>query len=399
MLATAGRAAADANAGDFDPAGQTWNGLSGLLAIASELRIDLAAPETLSLDGLSPRDAVLIVGPTQALPRTGLTDFLRAGGRVAVADDFGPSGRFLRTFGIRRGTPNASDDERRLRGNSALQLATPAKDSPLSAGVPVVVTNHPSSLDHHTLEPVFTLGADQGAALVLTGAVGAGRLVAAADPSILINNMLAFPGNARFANNLLRYLNHKGGRVWILAGDATLTSSKDAGPLQPLTTLRKGLARLAEAELPPAALQMAAWVLAASMLMAAFSALPRRTDYGRAMPLRAQSPMSGVAGRMRFFTREARNFLAPSLTFKLELEHRLTRALALPVAARTDEVERAMRRMGVPEEEVQPAMHALTSLRTLAAADVPPRVGARRFADLVAAGTAILARLEGRRSR
>lgn len=388
---------------DFADDPNAWNGLGRLTAIASALQLEVVAPEQLSLDGLSSRDGLLIVGPTRTLPRTGLSNFLRGGGRVAVADDFGPSERFLRAFGIRRGPlPSPADNSLsapRLRGNPALRLATPAVQHTLSQSVPVVVTNHPSGLRHATLEPVLALG-KEGPALVLTGAVGAGRLVAIGDPSVLINNMLAFPGNARFAENLLRYLTFGGGRLWVVSGGSRLESAADSrGPLPPLASVRKGLSRLSEAALPPPVLRLAGWVLAISMLMAALSALPRPTAYGSAMPLSAASPLAGVAGRIWFFRHRATNFLAPALTFKLELERRLTDALRLPVAVQDAELSAGLRRAGLSETEVATALDTLHALRDLSTADEPPPVSARRFASLVDDGAAILTRLEERSTR
>lgn len=398
LLASVPPAAAAAEASDYGPQTETWNGLGRLLQIASRLELEVATPPRLSVDGLSSRDGLLIIAPHSALPRTGLSNFLRGGGRVAVADDFGPSDRFLRAFGIRRSPHRAAEGSLRLRGNPALQLARPASAHALVEAVPVVVTNHPAGLKHATLDPVLSLG-DPEPALVLTGAVGAGRLVTVADPSIFINNMLAFPGNARFAENLLRYLTHGGGRLWVIRGDAVLESAADAGHLSPLDAFRRGLSRLSEATLPPPVLRLAAWALALSMLMAALSAMPRPTDYRSAMPLQARNPVAGVQGRIWFFRHRATNFLAPAIAFKLEFERRLTEALSLPLAAQDQELSAALIRAGLGGSEVTSAVDCLSALRELAAADQPAPVSGRRFASLVEAGAAILAQLEDRRPR
>ncbi|MDH5491251.1 MAG: hypothetical protein OEY14_04805, partial [Myxococcales bacterium] len=149
-------------------------------------------------------DSLLIVYPTRALPASGLSEFLGRGGRIALADDYGSGESLLRVYGITR-RPGVRGDPATLRSNPGLPVARAAIQHPLTEGVGTLVTNHPAILEHAELRPIFALEGDADG-LLLTGAVGEGRLLALSDPSVLINNMLEFRGNRRFARNLLRYL-------------------------------------------------------------------------------------------------------------------------------------------------------------------------------------------------
>src|SRR5436305_1984052 len=61
-------------------------------------------------------------------------------------------------------------------------------------------------------------------AAVAAGARGDGRFVALSDPSVLINDMLAFDGNLAFAAKLLDFLAPvRPGRIILITGDTALT--------------------------------------------------------------------------------------------------------------------------------------------------------------------------------
>src|SRR5262245_22492906 len=67
----------------------TWDGLDKLVALADEAHVELVAPHEVALSAVDAKDALLIIGPTKSLPVSGLSAFLREGGRVALLDDFG----------------------------------------------------------------------------------------------------------------------------------------------------------------------------------------------------------------------------------------------------------------------------------------------------------------------
>jgi hypothetical protein len=419
-------AAANADA-DYAPESDDWNGLAQFVRTARDIGVTVELPTRVDLGTLEPTDALILVYPTSAPSVDGLGGFLKAGGRVALLDDFGRGDVLLATYQISRHAPDTTAAPR-LRGNPALLVATPASAHPLTEGVTSVVTNHPAALSHRELEPIFALGGRE--ALVLAGAVGQGRLVAVADASVLINNMLQFAGNLRFAKNLVRYLlearSHSGDavepRTEAAAPNAETETSVRGGRLvlatpgvpvvgrfgepgadRPLHDLRAALERLARAPLPAPAVWLAAAVLASVLLLFAATALPTRSPYdGRGMFARAPHA-GGFVGRVGYYLGGEASFLPPTLAYRFELEAELVRRLGLSPGASLREVSGALRARGVPEREVEAARALLLELDALRARldgpPGPPRVTAARFTDMVRRGEALLARLPERQAR
>ena len=87
---------------DYDPTSSSWNGLSRFLAIGTEEGVAIEPVQRLDLGTLGIGDGLLIVCPASELPVEGITEMLRAGGRVALADDFGTGDTLLRAFRIDR---------------------------------------------------------------------------------------------------------------------------------------------------------------------------------------------------------------------------------------------------------------------------------------------------------
>src|SRR5687768_16590514 len=78
---------------DYGVASPAWNSLSGLVALGRDPSrgTTFELPSVLDLHELRPNDALLLVFPTKSPPREDLSAFLHAGGRLAIADDFGES--------------------------------------------------------------------------------------------------------------------------------------------------------------------------------------------------------------------------------------------------------------------------------------------------------------------
>lgn len=262
---------------DFDPESSGWNGLGSLVALGREAGVVIRTPSEFDVDALAPTDGVLVVGPGRTLPRAALVRFLHAGGRLAIADDFGTAGAFLAAFEIGRHAPRDGADSMRLRDNRNLRVAELRQGHPLARGASAIASNHAQVLHHPSLTPVATFSGERDA-LVLVGAVGAGRLVAIGDGSVLINNMLQFGGNRAFAINLLRYL-AQNGRVVLLAGDTPSVGDPQFVPARSLRDLRTEIARLARVELPPPTLRALTGVFALIVLVAALSSLPSRSAW------------------------------------------------------------------------------------------------------------------------
>jgi hypothetical protein len=385
---------------DYDPASDSWNGLSQLVQAARDMGVRVDTPARLDVGTLRATDALLIVYPTGPLPVEGLSGFLKAGGRIGLADDFGTGASLLSAYQITRRAPDAAASLR-LRGNDALLVARPSSAHPLTEGVGALVTNHPQQVFHRELDPLFSFDRT-GSALVLAGAVGRGRLVAVADPSTLINNMLQFRGNRRFAANLVRYLAHgPDGRIVLVTGATPIVGRfGEPGADRPLHDLRSALEKLARATLPPAAVQLSAVVLSAILLLVAATALPRHTPYdGRGMFARAPHS-GGLVGRIDFFRDGKSDFLQPTMVYKFELEGEIVRRMGLSTKTNLRDVLAALRARGVPEATLTTTRALLIELDALHQRQDrppnPPRVTAARFGDMVRRGEALLARLDDR---
>jgi hypothetical protein len=401
-----GPALVRAQADDYVVSNRGWNGLSELLVIARDAGIDVRTPQRIDLHAISPRDGVLIVYPSQPPPRPDLSAFMLEGGRLAIADDFGAGGALLLAFGVHRAAPVPSPSQHRLRGNLNLLIAKPGARHPLNANVLALVTNHPQALHHDELEAIFSLGGPQSA-VVLSGAVGKGRLLAIGDSSMLINNMLELSGNRIFARNLIRYL-AQSGRLWVATPTTELIGHYGSVTASdPLAGLRVGLRLLSQARLPDAAVRVTSSVIAALLLLGAATSLPRPSSYARAVSMPAAETLGGFAGRVRFFARDDRNLLTPLLAYKLELERRLLEGLGLSGQATLAELAQAMRESGIDESLVELARALIMELRELALAQDgpagPPKIGARKFHAMLALGERILGavdekKAQGRRS-
>jgi hypothetical protein len=390
---------------DFSTTNTQWNGASELLEVAREQDATLEVVTRLDLGTLRPIDGLLVVHPTAELPSGPLSAFMRAGGRVALADDFGAGDALLRVFRIGRGEPNPDGpDVLRLRGNRELLVARPRAPHPLSEGVGSLVTNHPRILFHADLEPIFSIG--ERDAVVLAGAVGQGRLVAISDPSMLINNMLELDGNRRFASNLLLYLRGQaGGRVVLVEpGGEIVGRFGEPGADRPLHDLRVLLERAAGLELPPLALRILAVAIVAILLILVAGVLPRTSPYQASAMFRDEPVAGGLPGRVEWYRARSTDLLEPTLVLKLELEAALHARLGLaPVqsaaSARVVPGEAtwaALRERGLSAAELDEAKRLLDELAGLASGatnGTAPPVTDARFRNLATRSEALLRRL------
>ncbi len=396
-LGATGKAAAQR---DFDPGSTAWNGLSEFVQQAGDAEIRLDTPERLDVGELSPSDAIVLVHPDRELPIASLSAFLRAGGRVVLADDFGEGERFLASFGITRGLP--ADPPRTIRGNPSLPVATAVGRHPLTEGVTTAVANHASALRHPELTPLLAFDDEGRDGLLLTGAVERGRLVALADSSVLINNMLEFDGNRRLAANLLEYLGAEGdGRVILVTPGVPVVGRFGGAPGAPLDRLRDALSDLAGADLPPMALTLLALIVVSLLTVFTVSSLPRRSPYTAARLWGPEPVGGGFVGRVAYFGKRPKQLVHPALVYGYELEAELRRTLFRDRGQRdrtVAEVVTAARQRGLPGSDVQALRDLLATLARLRAdADRPggpPRVSPSRLHRMVDTGERLIARLE-----
>lgn len=390
------------SAEDLSTREPAWNGLTELRALAERTGAAVVTPEEIDMAQLGPDDALLVVHPVEALPSAELSAFLRSGGRLAIADDFGTGRALLAAFGIGLFSPARDPSIKLLRGEPFLMVATRQNAHPLSRSAEVLVTNHPQVLSHRQLEPIYALR-DEHDAIVLSGAVGKGRLVAISDASLLINNMLQFEGNRAFARDLLAYLvGPARGRLFIVGSDVDWKFGlRRFGAEHPLESVRAVLSHVAKLRLPPSAVTALSIVLALLLMISIVTALPRRAVYARRKYLEIPPCPSGFAGQVDYYKVEGRNFLPPLLAFKFELESRVISDLGTSGQLSLSELMKALRARGLSERSLQDTRELLVTLdatHSQTHADMP-QISPRKFSTLVATGQRILAELDARSSQ
>ncbi len=208
-------------AGAFEVNDTGWEGCSSLLELArAELGDTRVLPlSELDWSDLRADDSILLLHPERTLSGDKLAAFLGEGGRVAIVDDFGAGNKILERFQIER-VPAPSRPLSTLRHNPDLAIAEPVHEPLAGHGTGVhttvedvdrVVTNHPMGLSNPQLTPVLKIRSIDGPDVVLAlagnfGKPAKGKLFAMGDPSVVINQMMRYPGNRAFAMGLIRYL-------------------------------------------------------------------------------------------------------------------------------------------------------------------------------------------------
>ncbi|MEM9691149.1 MAG: DUF4350 domain-containing protein [Myxococcota bacterium] len=229
-------------AAPFDFSETGWEGSSEFLHLARETlgRERVLVVSVLDWEALRPDDGVILIHPVESVDAEEAASFMKAGGRLAVVDDFGAGDQLLEHFKISRSTFGV-EAERFLRRNPALSIATPAVDGgaegeapglhPTVADVDKVILNHATSLLHPDLTPVLEVSlrdgtsADVAVAGQIDGPKAKGRLFAMGDPSAFINLMLRYQGNRAFAEGMVRYLadgdatDEREGRLFLAVND------------------------------------------------------------------------------------------------------------------------------------------------------------------------------------
>jgi hypothetical protein len=191
---------------DYDIDSREWNGLHTLTAVARGLGLRVQATPDVDWADLGADDILFVVYPETRVDPGHLASFVRNGGHVLIADDFGDSIDVLGRLGMLREQGGGVRTERFYRDLDYAPIATPvAPNHPLAQDVDELVTNVPGVLTQvRGADVVFAFGPE--AAVVTTGTVGRGLFVVVSDASIFINRMMQFEGNLQFAINAIRYL-------------------------------------------------------------------------------------------------------------------------------------------------------------------------------------------------
>lgn len=279
--------AADAQDGDYRTDNTTWNGLSILASLAESSGLTVMPTNEIDWNDIAPTDVLVLLYPRARIEPTHVAGFLRTGGRLLLADDFGQADEALAELRVLSGPllPGAT----LYQENPGLPIAKASHpDHPLAQGVDALVFNHPSAFSVAP-GPDRIFGFGQGQDAVVAGTLGLGRFVVLSDPSVLINGMLAFDGNAAFAANLMTFLAPRdllagAGRLLVLTHDfqllgtprSTLDTTRGfASANQLLQDFGSFLSELNDYLAPQHALRWAEALIGVG-LMAALLVLPRR---------------------------------------------------------------------------------------------------------------------------
>lgn len=381
----------------FDISDTSWEGCSALYDVATgELGNDrVKAVAVLDWSTVTPNDGVLVLHPLQSMDPEETEAFVRAGGRLAIVDDYGRGEETLRRFSIERTTLPTRPVEA-LRNKPQLAIAKPVLvdekgqatgPHPVVLNVQQFVTNHGTGLrSSKKLTSVLEIPAvgEPPATVALAGMVDAGRVFALGDPSGLMNQMLRYPGNRAFAAALCHYLvdedggKRHGGKLYIVANRFSEVNSfagNDSLRKDVESYMRNLADALADARQngAPAALH---WALALFALLAVgawilrAAARPYKSPnprFARPTPLVAQG---GVAGRFALLAAPS----SPPSLLLLELKSALVEALGqklgAPVEPSTEGILSAAHRAGKLDDAQRSALKEVLSAMQKAEASI-----------------------------
>ncbi|MBI5486815.1 MAG: DUF4350 domain-containing protein [Deltaproteobacteria bacterium] len=312
---------------DYAPV-RAWNGLGRFVELArgAGIAVDVVKADEVKWE---PTGTLVFVFPDRAPDGPALRDFVAAGGRVLVADDFGLGADALGPLGILR-VSAPSETGSAFRGNGAFPIAVPVEPHPTLEGVGAVVTNHPAALG---LGPgvrcLLAFLAPPPACLLAEVERGYGTALALADPSVLIDLMLEADGNRRLAVGLLRHLtaNRRARLTLVVPEDAwAAVRPEGAEAAGTRAAIRRWLAKFSEvlAGAPPW-LWLAAGVALFLWAAAGRVRTPSREDFQPPRLLHAERPEGataypgpGAGEAWAAFSTEAVDAMHAATTRKLE---------------------------------------------------------------------------------
>ena len=364
---------------DYEVTSQAWNGLASLIATARKVDIEVETRAVLDWSQVDEHAVLVLVaphiGPT-ADQMANLRRYLTAGGRLIVADDFRQGRRWVEPFGITwsdmpvrsahqfEDSPHLPQLElgstdgdlvRSKRWTSIQSRFTPLEFLGHNLRKPIVL-NHPASLGlsagaeaalwgRAAVAGERNLGADTG--WLAEAEFHGGRVLAIADASWLINQMLArVYENRQFAANVLRYycVVDRPCKVLLVASATAATGTfapRHAAPppgwrsgLEWLDKLLMNLNRLLQGPLlVPALLAMALALIGLPVVQLARQrkpALPPVQERRRAL--------STLAETVTAWLREPRaDYRKPASLLAFQLARLLDRTTAGPLSARPRE--------------------------------------------------------------
>lgn len=216
----------------FSPYNGNWEGVSGLQRVAANAGAETdVSLETAAYERTVPGNTVAVVVSPDRRYSTAeaatVEQFVRSGGTLLVAEDFGPhSNALLSAIGASsRLDGRLLVDERSYYRSPTMPVASPEPDaaSDVLAGVDSFTINHGTAIEPNGARILVessefaTLRTESGTIvsttvgpypLVTIESLGEGSVVVVADSSALINVMLDRPGNAALMENLFAPYDH-----------------------------------------------------------------------------------------------------------------------------------------------------------------------------------------------
>ncbi|MSQ85046.1 MAG: DUF4350 domain-containing protein [Myxococcales bacterium] len=382
VAATSLAVASIADAGvDFAADSQDWNGLAGLLTAANGIDVELDTAGELDFSRLDRHSIVVLLGPDAAPTAENIVQlkaFIDSGGRLIVADDFRSGRQWAGPFGIdwldqpgqsSRGYDNNRDlPIVRITADPRSTATARSWHGPQSKYTPAeflghnikdgVVLNHPAALRSAVAATTAVWGVFDGiggGSWLIEAGRGRGRVLAVADSSLLINQMISrLYDNRQFAANLLRYycVENRSCKVTLIANlrsaRGTFSASTDDRPtwrsgLDWLSTLLAELAELLRGPLVAPAL------LAMVLLMVGLPVLRRARTAQALLPPRAETPRqtSALAQKLQAWLREPMaDYRKPAQLLANQLERLLERVEPSFAADRAQLAAAPQRRSG-----------------------------------------------------
>lgn len=203
----------------FDPVSTAWNGCSRWMQIAMKEGLTVTAPKIWDWRKAKVQDPIIILSPqNEDLKTKPLLDFIKAGGRVLLTDDFGAGDNLWEAMGLwGRRTPLVPDPRSPpLDIHYTVTHSTQGADF-LLRQASFVFLNVPQWFflnEKSAVEPLLFARAYRSnqpdkameGYVLVRARRGDGAMVILTDPSAMINQMIAYGDNRRLARNLVRFL-------------------------------------------------------------------------------------------------------------------------------------------------------------------------------------------------
>jgi hypothetical protein len=209
---------------DYNIGNKDWNGASKLCQISREMGYTVYESESFE-PWLNKNKIVLVILYPLSGINSSLNEFLIAGGRIILADDFGNGNKLLDFSSIHFSGEDVSDIESNYNGKTFTPTITNFKLHPVTKSINKIVTNHPTYLldsEEGTSIAFFPsssfIDANKngkkadfekscgGCTFAKVLEIGKGRAVILSDPSIFINEMIDLGDNKDFYKNSISWL-------------------------------------------------------------------------------------------------------------------------------------------------------------------------------------------------